>query len=117
MIIEQITNLIEKPISGEWGKEPLIDPIIKVLRSTNFTNDGKLDLSNVVERSISQNKIELKSLKYGDIIIEKSGGSPNQPVGRVVYYDQKDGEYLFSNFTSALRPKECVFPRYLFFLL
>lgn len=112
-----IIDSIEQSFSGEWGTEPSEEPKIKVIRNFNFTNEGKLNLNDVVERSIPKNKILLKSLKYGDIIIEKSGGSPNQPVGRVVFYDQKDGEYLFSNFTSALRSKNEVNSRYLFYLL
>jgi type I restriction enzyme, S subunit len=112
-----ILDLVEQSFSGEWGTEPSEEPKIKVIRNTNFTNEGKLNLNDVVERSIPKNKILLKSLKYGDIIIEKSGGSPNQPVGRVVFYDQKDGEYLFSNFTSALRLKNEVNSRYFFYIL
>jgi type I restriction enzyme S subunit len=112
-----IIDLIDQNFSGEWGTEPFQEPIIKIIRNTNFTNEGKLNLNDVVERSIPKNKILLKSLKYGDIIIEKSGGSPNQPVGRVVFYDQKDGEYLFSNFTSAIRSKNEANSRYLFYLL
>ena len=112
-----IIELIDKHISGEWGSDTNNEPKIKVIRNTNFTNEGKLNFTDVVERSIPKKKILAKSLRNGDIIIEKSGGSPNQPVGRVVFYDQKDGEYLFSNFTSALRPNEEVFSRYLFYIL
>ena len=107
-------NLIEKPISGEWGNE---GKGIKVIRSTNFTNEGILNLDNVIERNIPEKKIESKLLKKGDIIIEKSGGSPNQPVGRVVFFD-RDDRYLFSNFTSVLRPKSKeVYPKYLHYIL
>jgi type I restriction enzyme S subunit len=111
---EILEKIIEKPISGEWGDE---GSGIKVLRSTNFTNEGVLDLSDVVERNVAFSKIEKKKLKKGDIIIEKSGGSPNQPVGRVVFFEH-DGDYLFSNFTSALRPKvQKVYPKYLHYFL
>lgn len=112
-----LKEVVDKPISGEWGSDSGSDPEIKVIRNTNFTNEGKLDLSNVVSRRVSEKKIKVKGLLNGDIIIEKSGGSPNQPVGRVVYYDQNDGAYLFSNFTSALRPKENSHPKYLFYIL
>ena len=114
MKFEILKNLIEKPISGEWGIE---GDGIYVLRTTNFQNDGRLNLRNVVRRNISQKKIEQKRLRNGDIIIEKSGGSPNQPVGRVVYFDQ-EGDYLCNNFTSILRPKNGqVFSKYLHYLL
>ena len=62
--------------------------------------------------------IERKRLRPGDIIIERSGGGPNQPVGRVVMFEG-DGTFCFSNFTSRLRveDRERVEPDYLLFWL
>lgn len=112
-----INDLIAEKITGEWGKEPTLNPT-KVLRTTNFTNDGKLNLLNVVERDIDPKIIQKKKLQVGDVIIEKSGGSPTQPVGRVVYFDVNDeANYLCNNFTSILRPSSKVNPKYLFFAL
>ncbi|MCA0427770.1 MAG: restriction endonuclease subunit S [Bacteroidetes bacterium] len=105
MKFEKLTELIDERITGEWGQEADFSGV-NVIRTTNFTNDGKLDLSNVVKRNIEKKKIEKKSLKKGDIIIEKSGGGPTQPVGRVVYFDvESDGIFLCNNFTTILRPK------------
>ena len=105
MNFEKLTELIDERITGEWGQEPNSSGV-KVIRTTNFTNEGKLDLSNVVERDIEERKIEKKALKKGDIIIEKSGGGPTQPVGRVVFFDVDSNEkYLCNNFTTILRPK------------
>lgn len=98
----KLSSLIEKPITGEWGSE---GNSIPVLRTTNFSNQGRLNLKSIVYRNIDQKKVDNKKLKYGDIIIEKSGGSPTQPVGRVVYFDL-EGVYLCNNFTSILRPKK-----------
>jgi len=109
-----LSELIAKPTSGEWGQD---GDKIPVIRSTNFTMDGILDLSNVKCRDIDDSKITKKKLQRGDILIEKSGGSLDQPVGRVVFFDE-DGDFLFSNFTSALRPKKSkVFPKYLNYIL
>jgi type I restriction enzyme S subunit len=110
----KLHNLIEKPISGEWGTG---EGSVKVIRSTNFTNDGTLDLTDVVIRDVPFSKVEKKKLRNGDIIIEKSGGSPTQPVGRVVHFLLENEEYLCNNFTSVLRPKATVNPRYLFWCL
>ena len=110
----QLKELVNKPISGEWGSD---GEGIKVLRTTNFTNKGVINFKNVISRDISSKIIEQKRLLKGDIIIEKSGGSPTQPVGRVVYFDE-DGDYVCNNFTSILRPKsEKVFPKYLHHML
>jgi len=111
---KSLTEIIEKPISGEWGSD---GNSVKVIRTTNFTNEGRLDLRNVVTRDIPAKKVDLKRLQPGDIIIEKSGGSPTQPVGRVVFFAE-DELYLCNNFTSILRPqKEKVFPKYLLYIL
>jgi type I restriction enzyme, S subunit len=110
-----LSKIIEKPISGEWGVE---GDSISVIRTTNFTNEGKIDFSNVVKRNIDRKKIEAKRLRDGDIIIEKSGGGPTQPVGRVVIFENNSGEFLCNNFTSILRPRKAlVFPKYLLYIL
>jgi type I restriction enzyme S subunit len=111
---DYLINVIQKPISGEWG-----DSVgnTKVLRTTNFTNSGRLDLTDVVKRNIDQSKIDKKRLQPGDTIIEKSGGSPSQPVGRVVYFNEYDTEYLCNNFTSIIRANTNLNNRYLFWFL
>jgi type I restriction enzyme S subunit len=112
--IELLYKLIDKPISGEWGTE---GGSIKVIRTANFTNHGVINFSKVVNRDIADKKVTAKKLQVGDIIIEKSGGSPDQPVGRVVYFDKED-TFLCNNFTSILRPKKgLVFPKYLHYIL
>jgi len=72
----QLAELIETPITGEWGNE-ITDVnnqhIVKVIRTTNFTNNGEIDYSDITLRDIEYTKCEKKKLKYGDIILEKSG--------------------------------------------
>lgn len=110
----KISSIIKKPITGEWGND---GDNIKVLRTTNFTNEGRLTFDSVVTRDIDVKIVESKKLLPGDIIIEKSGGSPTQPVGRVVFFNE-EGTYLCNNFTSILRPiKKEVFPKYLLYLM
>ncbi len=114
MIRVVLKDIVEKPITGEWGDE---GTSVNVLRTTNFTNEGFIDYTKVVKRDIEQKKIDTKRLYKGDIIIEKSGGSPTQPVGRVVYFDSEE-IYLCNNFTAILRPKkEQVYPKYLHYIL
>lgn len=114
--LEEITG---KALSGEWGNDDLDGTGVPVLRTTNFTNEGIINYNNVVTRSIKKKNIEDKFLCHGDIIIEKSGGSDTQPVGRVVYFDGPEKTYLFNNFTGLLRiqDKEKWCPRYVFYAL
>jgi type I restriction enzyme S subunit len=91
--------------NGLWtGKKP---PFINVgvIRNTNFTKEGKLDDSDIVYLDVEKSQFVKRMLKYGDIILEKSGGGPKQPVGRVVIFDKEVGNYSFSNFTSLIRIK------------
>ena len=105
--------------NGIWkGKKVPLEECA-VVRNTNFTSDGYLDLADVAVLHIEQRHLAKKKLKWGDIIIERSGGGPKQPVGRVVFFDLNDGKYCFSNFTSRLRivDENTVSPFYLFFYL
>ena len=105
--------------NGIWkGKKSPFEECA-VVRNTNFTRDGYLDLTDVAILPIEQRHLTKKNLRWGDIIIERSGGGPKQPVGRVAFFNLNDGKYCFSNFTSRLRvvDESTVSPFYLFFYL
>ena len=76
-----------------------------VIRNTNFTPDGRIDLSDVAVLQVEARHLAKRRLQKGDIIIEKSGGGPKQPVGRVALFELDAANYSFSNFTSAIRVK------------
>ena len=110
-----VGNYIEESYPGEWGSEDKEGTGVKVIRTTNFTNTGKLDLKDVVTRSISDKKIERKTIHKYDTILERSGGTSDNPVGRVVLFEEDD-IYLCNNFTQVLRFKN-VDPRFAFYSL
>lgn len=89
--------------NGLWKgeKPPFVN--VGIIRNTNFTKDGTLDYSDIAYLDVEMKKLEKRRLRYGDIILEKSGGGPKQPVGRVALFDKEDGDFSFSNFTAALR--------------
>lgn len=89
----------------------------RVLRNTNFNNDGSTDLLNVATLEVDKRSLKSKELRYGDILIEKSGGSDKQPVGRVIYFALNETGYSFSNFTSRIRARDDVNSKYLFYVL
>lgn len=90
-------------LNGLWKgeTEPFVQ--IGVIRNTNFTKDGSLDFSDIAYLDVEAKKFSKRRLEYGDIILEKSGGGPKQPVGRVALFDKQEGDFSFSNFTSAIR--------------
>ena len=89
--------------NGLWKgeKPPFVN--VGVIRNTNFTKDGTLDDSDIAYLDVEAKKLEKRRLQFGDIILEQSGGGPKQPVGRVALFDKDEGDFSFSNFTSALR--------------
>lgn len=89
--------------NGLWKgeKPPFVN--VGVLRNTNFTKDGTLDYSDIAYLDVEAKKLAKRRLQFGDIILEKSGGGPKQPVGRVALFEKEEGDFSFSNFTSALR--------------
>ncbi|MBR5757200.1 MAG: restriction endonuclease subunit S [Thermoguttaceae bacterium] len=115
----KLVSITGKAISGEWGFDDDDGNGIPVLRTTNFTNDGVINFDDVVTRKIVKHNYRDKLLRKGDIIIEKSGGSDKQPVGRVVFFDGEDNVYLFNNFTGLLRIKDSKswFSKYVFYAL
>ena len=117
--MEKLIDITGNALSGEWGTDDETGNGIPVLRTTNFTNEGIVNFDNVVTRTITKKNIEDKYLRPGDIILEKSGGSDKQPVGRVIYYDGPENKYLFNNFTGLLRVKNIDqwWPRYVFYSL
>ena len=68
---------------------------------------------------VEKHQFESRKLQYGDLILEKSGGSDKQPVGRVILYDNEEGDFSYSNFTSMLRIKDqsVIIPQFLYYAL
>ena len=106
----KLQDCILSSLAGEWGLDPNSENIPEdfelcyVLRNTNFDNNFNLDLSDVALRYIPKNKIKKLQLKENEILIEKSGGSPIQPVGRVVIIKSlpSDKPVVFSNFLQKI---------------
>lgn len=91
--------------SGVWTGKRSPFRSVGVLRNTNFNSDGSLDYSDVAQIDVEERHLPNKLLRTGDILLERSGGGPKQPVGRVALFDGRPGQYSFSNFTSRLRVK------------
>ena len=112
---EKLRNLIERDEAGVWGDESSGNGV-RVLRATNYAPNN-IDLSDVAIRDIPDSKKGSKELKSGDIVVERSGGSADQPVGRVLFFDL-EGEYYHGNFLRQLRPDTSkINSRYLYYRL
>ena len=90
----------------------------KVIRNTNFRRDGFIDWTDIAVLDVEQNQFLNRELLNGDIVIEKSGGGPSQPVGRVVLFNTNERGFSYSNFTSRIRvTSEGLLPTFLWVLL
>ena len=92
--------------NGIWkGTQPPLKNV-GVIRATNFTKQCEFDPSRTIFIDVEEKKFNKRKLEFGDIIVERSGGGPGQPVGRVIFFNLREGDYTISNFTSALRVKD-----------
>jgi len=112
-----LSDVIEHTIGGVWGGESGTDEVeVTVVRSTEFTKRGYLDFGTGVSRSIKHSQLKSRELKEGDILLEKSGGGPDQPVGRVVYVTAEiPNKFVCSNFVQLVRPNSMIIEPLLLF--
>jgi type I restriction enzyme, S subunit len=109
----RLKNLFSARIGGSWGDEPEEDNSFVCIRAADFETDQLCHRHvDLTRRGYEKSEIERKKLLPGDLIIEKSGGGDNQPVGRVVSFDLPEIA-LCSNFLEILRPDhEQLYQRY-----
>ncbi|MCG3656400.1 restriction endonuclease subunit S [Aliarcobacter butzleri] len=114
----KLKDILVKNDAGEWGADP-DENAIGVLRSTNFTNEGKLTLDDVAYRKLSIDKINEKLLSANDILVERSGGSDTQPVGRVGFISEQiaKDKYAFANFIQRISLDDTVVSKYVYYCL
>jgi type I restriction enzyme, S subunit len=98
-----LRSLLSVQLSGDWGDDNG-EVTLAVLRSTNFTDTGNLNTSDVARRGFSAGKAAQVQVRRNDILVERSGGGPNQPVGRVAMVRDEMPETGFANFVQLLRP-------------
>ena len=112
----KLRDLIATNFAGEWGNDDILGNGTQVIKTNNFKNDGTISFDNIVTRNIQVDVLERKRLDRGDILLERSGGTKDNPVGRVVYFDQ-EGEFVVNNFVQVLRANDLVLSKYLFYNL
>lgn len=114
--------LLQLSRAGQWGEEPGQSEIdVSVLRSTDLDAYGVLCRETAALRSLPGAFLDRHRLAEGDILLEKSGGGPEQPVGRVgLLRSLAGGErpVICANFMQLLRadPSVCD-SRWLFWVL
>ena len=109
--------LLRDQLPGDWGEEHG-EATLSVLRSTNFTDEGALDASDAATRGFTVDKAQKIQVQQNDILLERSGGGPNQPVGRVAVVRDAMPATGFTNFVQLLRPEpDRIVPELLLWIL
>jgi type I restriction enzyme S subunit len=109
----ELSNLISHVIGGDWGKEIDFtdDDYVEALciRGSEIKNWTRDKGSTAVVRKIKKSSLESRKLELGDILLEISGGGPEQPVGRTVIIDYEALDFepniskVCTNFLRLLR--------------
>lgn len=120
----KLFDIIEVFIAGDWGEETYSKETpcaVTCVRGADIIPISEYDFSAIPVRYISQQAYAKKCLQVGDIIIEKSGGSPTQSTGRVSLVSQElldhAGAVICSNFCTAFRVKKGWIPLYVYYYL
>lgn len=120
----KLIDIIEVFIAGDWGEETYSKETpcaVTCVRGADIIPISEYDFSAIPVRYINQQAYAKKCLQVGDIIIEKSGGSPTQSTGRVSLVSQElldhAGAVICSNFCTAFRVKKGWIPLYVYYYL
>lgn len=111
-------------IGGGWGNDVLSEdyPIeASVIRGADFPKVWHYDVSSCPRRYHKASNYKSRQLKDGDIVMEISGGTSEQPVGRTVLVTQdminrfKEGKVICASFCKMIRLKKEIISPYLFY--
>ena len=108
------SNLIEKIISGDWGKDTPSGnsaEMVYCIRGADIPevragNKGKMPIRYILPKNYAA-----KQLVDGDIVVEISGGSPTQSTGRAAVVstallERYDKGMVCTNFCKAIKPQK-----------
>lgn len=104
---------------GAWGEEPQNNENDRIcIRIADF-DYPKMTIKHDIDytvRNYTTDVIEKLTLQKNDILIEKSGGGDQTPVGRTIIFNE-DFNALYANFMDRLRVKQSISPKFIEYLL
>lgn len=88
---------------GAWGDDVSPDgERVRVLRAADLTRDGRVKSEGAAWRQLSPRDQARRLMRDGDLMLERSGGGPGAPVGRVALIERMGPVYC-NNFCQQLR--------------
>lgn len=122
--METLLDAIECFIPGDWGNEIFSEDTpnkVVCIRGADIDNVKGGFFRAIPQRYVSNSSYKGKTLNIGDIVIEKSGGSPTQSTGRVCYISEdlkaEKNNIVCSNFCAAFRLKDKWSYKYVYYYL
>ena len=118
-----LESVLDYYIGGDWGKDEDYNDeeycLVQCIRGAEYKK-----WQNEKGKTASLRKIKVKSLtnrklREGDILVEISGGGPDQPVGRTALIDVAVLSHnnhipkVCSNFLRLIRPSHIILPEFL----
>ncbi|WP_223064590.1 restriction endonuclease subunit S [Frischella japonica] len=121
-----LEKLFTHIIGGDWGKDESYEDddykMVSCIRGSEFKNWKNDYGSTAVRRKIKLSSLMSRCLNNNDILLEISGGGPDQPVGRTVLITQSiinNFPYpaVCTNFLRLMRPVKNISATYLNYYL
>ena len=115
--VAPLKELIDYVIGGDWGKDENYQDekftLVNCIRGAEFRYWTEEKGATASLRRIKISSLKNRQIKEGDILIEISGGGPEQPVGRTVLITKEvlsNFEYpvVCTNFLRLIRPSKII---------
>ncbi len=122
--LAKMQDVFEYYIGGGWGEDEYSSdfPVeAKVIRGADFPFVERGDLGTCPNRFHKESNYKARKLEPGDIILEVSGGTAEQPVGRTILVSQQmldrfNGQVICASFCKLVRlKKEKISPVYFYY--
>jgi type I restriction enzyme S subunit len=118
-----LEELLDFYIGGDWGKAPEFDDpefdLVYCIRGAEIRSWELEKGTTASLRKVKRSSLIKRQLHVGDILVEISGGGPEQPVGRTVLIDkqtlhfQQDVPKICTNFLRLIRPSKDINSKFL----
>ena len=119
-----LIEAIDVFISGDWGEgacSPEFSNEVACIRGADIENVQGGNYYSIPHRYLSVTLLKSRKLQVGDVIVEKSGGSPTQSTGRTCYISEdlikEKQDVVCSNFCTAFRLKEDWDYKYIYYYI
>ena len=117
--VDRIRDHLSGIVGGEWGDDPdahddgIELPVIRVadIRDLDLTVNG------LTIRRIKESKLTGRLIGKQTILLEKSGGGENKPVGRAVRTNRVTFDAICSNFMAKVDCCDTVAPEFVVYML